>query len=236
MKKFFLVILILAVLVGVGSYAVLKLAPESTAADFVRDGLIVGRRGWQVTKDHVRAAWDQVRGKEMTVVSVTPTTTEAGEEAPAKPAVQPPPPPPPPREWKGLESANWYCGKKLTEKSFAGKIVMVYEFSLSEADSVALLPRLEQLWSAYKTKPFLLLGSHRGGKSAQVAKLVKKARLTFPVYEEAGRVKEPPAGGRYPLVYVENDAGKIIYRGRSELEATEAFIDALPSVGSTKVR
>ena len=111
---------------------------------------------------------------------------------------------------------------------------MVYVFSESNEDSVALLPRIEKLWSAYKSKPFVVLGSHRGGKSAKVANLIKKSKVTFPVYEDAGRTKEPGAGGRYPIVYVVDDSGQMIYRGRSDLEATEAVVTAIPNVGKRR--
>ena len=108
---------------------------------------------------------------------------------------------------------------------------MVYVFSESDEDSVALLPRIENVWSAYKSKPLVVLGSHRGGKSAKAANIIKKAKVTFPVYEDAGRTQEPSAGGRYPIVYVVDDTGRMIYRGRSDLEATEAIVTAIPNVG-----
>ena len=111
---------------------------------------------------------------------------------------------------------------------------MVYVFSSADEDSVALLPRIENVWSAYKSKPFVVIGSHRGGKSAKVANLIRKSKVTFPVYEDAGRTKEPGAGGRYPIVYVVDDTGKMVYRGRSDLEATEAVVTAIPDVGKRR--
>jgi len=138
------------------------------------------------------------------------------------------------KPWKGLEPENWYCGRKLTERALDGKIVMVYVFSESNEDSVALLPRIESVWSAYKSKPFVVIGSHRGGKSAKVASIIKKSKVTFSVYEDAGRTQEPGAGGRYPIVYVVDDTGRMIYRGRSDLEATEAVVTAIPDVGKKK--
>ena len=158
---------------------------------------------------------------------------EAKPEEPEKSAKPPKPVVDLSKPWKGLEPENWYCGKKLTESSFDGKIVMVYVFSESSEDSVALLPRIENLWSAYKSKPLVVLGSHRGGKSAKTENLIKKAKVTFPVYEGAGRTQEPSAGGRYPIVYVVDDTGHMIYRGRSDLEATEAIVTAIPNVGKS---
>ena len=147
-------------------------------------------------------------------------------------------------EWYGVTKDFWVeqwhrfrpeePERKLTERALDGKIVMVYVFSESNEDSVALLPRIESVWSAYKSKPFVVIGSHRGGKSAKVASIIKKSKVTFSVYEDAGRTQEPGAGGRYPIVYVVDDTGRMIYRGRSDLEATEAVVTAIPDVGKKK--
>lgn len=230
MKKLFQILLVTLVAVLAAVWAIFRFAPNSPLCGYLQLGLDACARGREVVIEHLEAAWNQVRGVE-TTNTTTVVVRPGAAEMPAAAPVEKVAPPPAPKDWKGLERANWYCGKKLTEKALAGKIVMVFAFSETSPDSIALLPRLEQLWSAYKTKPFMLLGSHRGGRSPQVERLVKKARLTFPVYEDAGRTQEPPAGGHYPLVYVVDDKGKLIYRGRSELGATEAFINALPKVG-----
>ena len=73
-----------------------------------------------------------------------------------------------------------------------------------------------------------------GGRSAKVTNIIKKSKVTFSVYEDAGRTQEPGAGGRYPIVYVVDDTGRMIYRGRSDLEATEAVVTAIPDVGKKK--
>jgi hypothetical protein len=35
------------------------------------------------------------------------------------------------------------------------------------------------------------------------------------------------------MVYVVDDTGRMIYRGRSDLEATEAIVTAIPNVGKS---
>lgn len=248
MKKLLLILLSLILFTGAVLYVVSRIMPDGVVAQYVQlakeKSLEKGRAWWTILKDQTVAAWHKVRNPDPKLPEQTetakaepetPDETPAAEPAdvaePAKPAV---PEIDLSKPWKGLEPENWYGGKKITEKSLDGKIVMVYAFSEADEDSVALLPRIEQLWSAYKTKPFVIIGSHRGGKSDKIAALVKKAKLTFPVYEGAGRTKEPSAGGHYPIVYVVDDAGKMIYRGRSELAATEAFVDALPYVGKKR--
>ena len=240
MKKAFLVLVVLVGLVGAAEFVVAKFWPDTKAGEYAVIGRDATVEWYNVTKDLCVEQWHRFRPEESEPqVAEKPQAAEPEvepeeEPKPEEPAKSAKPPKPVvdlSKPWKGLESENWYCGKKLTESSFDGKIVMVYVFSESDEDSVALLPRIENVWSAYKSKPLVVLGSHRGGKSAKTENLIKKAKVTFPVYEGAGRTQEPSAGGRYPIVYVVDDTGHMIYRGRSDLEATEAIVTAIPNVG-----
>jgi len=235
-KKAFLVLIVLVGLVVAAEFVVAKFWPDTKAGEYAVIGRDTTVEWYNVTKDFWVEQWHRFRPEESEPQDAEQPKVEEPEEepkieAPVKSAEPPKPVVDLSKPWKGLESENWYCGKKLTESSFDGKIVMVYVFSESDEDSVALLPRIENVWSAYKSKPLVVLGSHRGGKSAKAASLIKKAKVTFPVYEGAGRTQEPSAGGRYPIVYVVDDTGRMIYRGRSDLEATEAIVTAIPNVG-----
>ena len=236
MKKAFLVIVVLVGLEVVAEFFIAKFWPDTKVGEYAviqRDTTV---EWYHVAKDFWVEQWHRFRPEEPEPqVAAAPKVEESVEREEETKSAEPPKPAVDlSKPWKGLEPENWYCGKKLTEKSLEGKIVMVYVFSESSEDSVALLPRIENVWSAYKSKPFVVIGSHRGGKSAKVANLIKKSKVTFPVYEDAGRTKEPSAGGRYPIVYVVDDSGKMIYRGRSDLEATEAVVTAIPDVGKRR--
>ena len=240
MKKAFLALVVLVGLVVVAEFFIAKFWPDTKAGEYAVIGRDATVEWYNITKDFWVEQWHRFRPEEPEPqVAEEPPAPEPEEEPeeeakPEETAKSAEPPKPVvdlSKPWKGLEPENWYCGKKLDESSFDGKIVMVYVFSESDEDSVALLPRIENVWSAYKTKPLVVLGSHRGGKSAKAENLIKKAKVTFPVYEGAGRTQEPSAGGRYPIVYVVNDTGRMIYRGRSDLEATEAIVTAIPNVG-----
>ena len=240
MKKALLVLIVLVGLLVAADLVIVKFWPDTKAGEYAVVGRDAAVEWYGVTKDFWVEQWHRFRPEEPEQqVAEQPKAEEPEEEPKAEEPVKSAEPPKPvvdlSKPWKGLEPENWYCGKKLTESSFDGKIVMVYVFSSADEDSVALLPRIENVWSAYKTKPLVVLGSHRGGKSAKVENLIKKAKVTFPVYEGAGRTQEPSAGGRYPIVYVVDDKGRMIYRGRSDLEATEAIVTAIPNVsrGST---
>ena len=236
MKKAFLVIVVLVGLEVVAEFFIAKFWPDTKVGEYAviqRDTTV---EWYHVAKDFWVEQWHRFRPEEPEPqVAAAPKVEEPVEREEETKSAEPPKPTVDlSKPWKGLEPENWYCGKKLTEKSLEGKIVMVYVFSESSEDSVALLPRIENVWSAYKSKPFVVIGSHRGGKSAKVANLIRKSKVTFPVYEDAGRTKEPSAGGRYPIVYVVDDSGQMIYRGRSDLEATEAVVTAIPDVGKRR--
>ena len=236
MKKAFLVIVVLVGLEVVAEFFIAKFWPDTKVGEYAviqRDTTV---EWYHVAKDFWVEQWHRFRPEEPEPqVAAAPKVEEPVEREEETKSAEPPKPAVDlSKPWKGLEPENWYCGKKLTEKSLEGKIVMVYVFSESSEDSVALLPRIENVWSAYKSKPFVVIGSHRGGKSAKVANLIKKSKVTFPVYEDAGRTKEPSAGGRYPIVYVVDDSGQMIYRGRSDLEATEAVVTAIPDGGKRR--
>ena len=236
MKKAIIGIIELVGLLVAAEFVVAKFWPDTRVGEYAVIGRDATVEWYGVTKDFWVEQWHRFRPEEPESQVAAETQAEEPEEEtqaeePEKPVEQPKPAVDLSKPWKGLEPENWYCGKKLTESALEGKIVMVYVFSESSEDSVALLPRIESVWSAYKTKPLVVIGSHRGGKSAKAENLIKKAKVTFSVYEDAGRTKEPGTGGRYPIVYVIDDKGRMIYRGRSDLEATEAVVTAIPNVG-----
>ena len=232
MKKALLVLIVLIGLLVAADLVVVKFWPDTKAGEYAVVARDTTVEWYCAAKDFWVEQWHRFRPEEPEQqVAAEPKAEAPAESVEEAKSVEPPKPAVDlSKPWKGLEPENWYCGKKLTESSLDGKIVMVYVFSSADEDSVALLPRIENVWSAYKSKPLVVLGSHRGGKTAKVANLIKKAKVTFSVYEDAGRTKEPSAGGRYPIVYVVDDKGQMIYRGRSDLEATEAVVTAIPNV------
>lgn len=136
-------------------------------------------------------------------------------------------------EWKGLSKANWYSGRKLTAADLAGKVVLVDEWGVYCGPCIALLPEIEKIWRTFKSKPFIVIGSHRQGRQPdKVAELVKKNNLTYPIYDWAGVVGEPSTRG-IPFLYVVNAQGKVVFSGAggsASRGAIEAIVNALESV------
>ena len=136
-------------------------------------------------------------------------------------------------EWNGFSDENWYSGRKLDVESLRGKVVMVDEWGAMCGPCISLLPRMQEIWNSFKTKPFVLLGSHRQGRNAEaVAELVKKHGLTYPIYQGAGLVGEPDNGGGVPFIYVVDARGKVVYSGRNDRDALGAVVNALSDMPS----
>ena len=128
--------------------------------------------------------------------------------------------------WKGLAADDWYAGKRLAERDFRGKVIMVYAWSSKDKPSVELLSRIEDVWSSFKHKPLVVIGSHRGGRNPKIPKAYKQLGLSFPMYEGAAFAKEPNVSS-YPYIYIVDHHGKIVYRGSSDRNATEVLVEAL---------
>jgi len=136
-------------------------------------------------------------------------------------------------EWRGLDDAKWYSGPKISSKDLAGKVVMVDEWGVHCPPCRALLPKMEALWKKFKSKPFVLIGSHRQGRQAEEVKaLVDANKLTYPIYDFAGMAEgEPSSGGGLPFMYVVDARGNVVYSGRSEPDAVAAVEKAVKALG-----
>lgn len=130
------------------------------------------------------------------------------------------------REWKGISSDDWYAGRKLSERDFKNKVTLVYAWNSKEKPSVEMLKRIEDIWSSFKHKPLVVVGSHRGGRNAKIPNAYRQLGLSFPMYEGAAFGKEPNIS-IYPYIYIVNHHGKIVYRGTSDRGATEALVEAV---------
>ena len=131
-------------------------------------------------------------------------------------------------DWRNLDGGSWVCGPKVTPESLEGKVVLVDEWGVNCPPCRALLPRLEQIWQSFRGKGLVLIGSHRqGDQRARILELRDQNKLTYPIYLNAGVEGEPSNGGGIPFLYVINSAGKIVYSGRDEREATAAIVNAI---------
>lgn len=138
----------------------------------------------------------------------------------------------PDEPWRGLGEADWYCGPKLDAAAFRDRVALVCLWDAKIPESVAALARVEELAKSFRRKSLVVVGSHRGGRTAKAEAAVKSAGVTFAMYEGARYAKEPrnAARGGYPYYYVVDHYGKVAYAGVSDRAATEVLVGALTEV------
>ena len=139
-------------------------------------------------------------------------------------------------EWKNVDSEHYLGGRKASAGYLQGKVVLVDRWGAHCPPCRALLPRVEEIWRSFKTKPFVVLGGHcKGwGTADEVAELITEHKLTYPVYEDAALAVGEPKFDAIPFLYVVDETGKVVYLGRDERNATQAIVSALTDMESPK--
>lgn len=135
--------------------------------------------------------------------------------------------------WTGVDKDDYLGGRKVSSGYLQGKIVLVNKFGMNAA-SREQLPRLEQVWTSFKPKQFVLLGSlcEEGADDAEVKSLLKEKDVSYPVYRGAGLSSGEPAFEGLPYLYVIDATGSVVYRGRDERLAEEAVVRAITNLGA----
>ena len=139
-------------------------------------------------------------------------------------------------EWRNLDSASYLAGRKASEGYLQGKVVLVDRWGLGCPPCRALLPRVEEIWKSFRTKPFVVLGGHcKGwGDAEGVKKLAKDLQLTYSIYEDAGLAVGEPQFSAIPFLYVVDETGKVVYMGHDERAATQSVVQALTDLESPR--
>ena len=138
--------------------------------------------------------------------------------------------------WRNVDEAHHLGGRKASEGYLKGKVVLVDRWGAKCPPCRAMLPQVEQIWQSFKTKPFVVLGVHCagwGGADA-VRQLVEENHLTYPVYEDAGLAEGEPQFDSIPFLYVVDETGKVVYKGRSDRNATQAVVTALTDMDAPR--
>ena len=138
--------------------------------------------------------------------------------------------------WRNVDQDNYLAGRKASEGYLQGKVVLVDRWGLGCPPCRRLLPRVEEVWRSFRTKPFVVLGGHcKGwGDADGIRKLAKDLGLTYSIYEDAGLAVDEPRFSGIPFLYVVDETGRVVYKGHDERIATEAVVQALTDMESPK--
>lgn len=139
-------------------------------------------------------------------------------------------------EWKNVDAEHYLGGRKASAGYLQGKVVLVDRWGAHCPPCRALLPRVEEIWQSFKTKPLVVLSGHcKGwGSAEEVKALIEENKLSYPVYEDAGLASGEPKFNAIPFLYVVDETGKVVYRGRDERNATQAIVTALTDMEAPK--
>lgn len=138
--------------------------------------------------------------------------------------------------WRNIDEDDYIAGAQISSPiKLTGRVVLVDVWGVNCPPCRALLPTLQQMWENFglpANKPFIVLGSHRQERNDERVKaLVKKAGVTYPVYQGAGIAEGEPRSSSIPFFYVINHNGKLIYKGHDIHIAQECVITALGEAG-----
>ena len=139
-------------------------------------------------------------------------------------------------KWTNLDDSHRLGGRKVSEGYLQGKVVLVARWSAKSLRGYSVLPRMEEVWRNFKTKPFVLLGSHCVGSASpsEVRSLLEENGVTFPVYEGAAHSLVDPQSQAFPFFYVVDATGKVVYSGTREHNAVQAVVISLTDLQSPR--
>ena len=124
-------------------------------------------------------------------------------------------------EWQNAEPEARLGGRMISAGYLKGKVVMVDCRDYGQKTNLEAMKRLQALWTAYKSKPFVLVGSHTGAASdRRIAAIMEKFGLTYPIYRDFGCDN---AGDE---ISVFDETGKRYYSGGDD-KAAQAMVGQL---------
>lgn len=235
MKRLIKLIVFLAVLAAAAVAAIYELFPDSAAAKFIdpycRDYYFVAR-GWTL------ALVDRCRGEKG---EPEPEESAAAEETEsAEPSADPFAKPLSKRavenslmegtedkriERLSLNEAKWLTRRRVSERDFRGKAVVVCVWNSDDAENLNMLAAAQRILDGFHGKPMVVFASHRGGDAESAKKILSKAVSDLPCCEGGGHPAEPRSVGKGPVFYLVDKAGKVKYFGRDDRSMTVKLVD-----------
>ncbi len=116
-------------------------------------------------------------------------------------------------EWVNIDEDHYVAGRKCSPGYLKGKVVLVCR-------EKSLCRRMEEIWTNFKTKPFVLLGDYEKAPKD----------VSHPVYRGVALSQKSPD---HPL-YIVDSTEKVRYRGSDERRATELVVTFLTDMEAPK--
>lgn len=235
MKRLIKLIVFLAVLAAAAVAVIYELFPDSAAAKFIDPYC---RDYYFVARDWTLALVDRCRGEKG---EPEPEESAAAEKPePAEPSADPFAKPLSKRavenslmegtedkriERLSLNEAKWLTRRRVSERDFRGKAVVVCVWNSDDAESLNMLAAAQRILDGFHGKPMVVFASHRGGDAESAKKILSKAVSDLPCCEGGGHPAEPRSVGKGPVFYLVDKAGKVKYFGRDDRSMTVKLVD-----------
>lgn len=127
-------------------------------------------------------------------------------------------------EWTNLTPENRLGGRMVSAGYLRGKVVLLDCRNYGDKRNFDDIRALQQTWAAYKTKPFVIVGSHRGDQSPELmGKILDRLGVTYPVYANAG-LEGVSESGSGPKIYVMDSTGTARLYGGPEVKIANGTI------------
>jgi hypothetical protein len=94
--------------------------------------------------------------------------------------------------WVNITKENRVFGQMASSGYLRGKIVVLASYDFSDKTLNDSFLQLQEVWNAYRSKPFVVIGSHSGGDVQEAKENIESLRLTFPIYENVHQEGAPP--------------------------------------------
>ncbi len=136
--------------------------------------------------------------------------------------------------WQNVGADARLGGRMISAGYLRGKVVLIDRRDYGDVSKANRqeMQQLQTLWNTYKTKPFILLGSHNGASDPKrAAALAKKLNLTYPLYNDAW-YKDPKSEKPVPdkVCEVWDSTGQLrLYTGKDPRAGTGVVGGALMS-------
>lgn len=117
--------------------------------------------------------------------------------------------------WTNITPESHIAGRMASPGYLRGKIVILDRRDYARKECENEILKLQAAWTSYKTKDFILVGSHCGTAGTdKVAKIAARLGLTYPIYANAKFDPDDPDTGDETIVAVyDSVSGKRLYTG-----------------------
>lgn len=136
--------------------------------------------------------------------------------------------PPAPKEWVNVSPSTLLGGRMVSAGYLKGKVVIVDCRDYGSDSSAAVAKALQNIWNTYRSKEFMVLGSHRGGASShEVKEFMKKNGITYPVCRNAMLSVGEPEGMTDYLYVMDTTLSRRLYAGADPQKAAGVAASAI---------